>query len=564
MRHRKLTLIVLIIIAAIQARSVAAFDDQPSALGSLAAQMKPRIRLLLERCLRKDAQQRLHSIADARIVLEEVLRGEVDEPGTASGIALAPPRPRWQVLAALAVAALAGAALTYLAGRVTAPAAAPSKVLRFEIPQPPELVAMGAPKVSPDGRHIAFGGRDKSGKAQVWVRSLDSTEARPLPGTEGHNSNGRPFWSPDSRFVALFTADKLIKVPIDGGPAQKISDGTGADGSWSDQGLILFDGTAATPITGVSAGGGTSEAGDRGGRRGKGSDLRLAAVPAGRRSFPLRRALGERRRCAASGWPGPTAATAGAWSRGSRAPSTCRPAGCSSCATRRSSPSVSTRRAARSRARRFRSKTDFALRSIGLAEFSVSRDGVLATRAGGGATELFGTFDRKGDARQPRRSKAATWATRSSRPTAAGWPSTAWPARQHGHLAARPEARRELAIHDLTGRGDRAALRPDGERIVFARVSGDKTLIVSRPIAVGDEVVLTTADGVSPPVVISPDGRTLVFAVQTDTDLRSPGARSPERQPRDADHPDAHLPRVSRRLRTRRALARRAVERVGP
>ena len=224
------------------------------------AQLPPstpaRIRRLLERCLRKDAQQRLHSIADARIMIEEVQRGEVDEPGAGAGLAAAPPRPRWQVAAALAAAALAGGALFALLARWSAPQPAVERVVRFEVPQPAELGLVGAPKVSPDGRHIAFNGRDKAGKEQVWLRSLDDGDARPLAGTEGLKATGRPFWSPDSRHVAFFTADKLLKVPIEGGPAQKICDADGADGSWSDQGLILFDGTATAPLMAVPASGG--------------------------------------------------------------------------------------------------------------------------------------------------------------------------------------------------------------------------------------------------------------------------------------------------------------------
>ena len=38
--------------------------------------------------------------------------------------------------------------------------------------------------VSPDGRHIAFAA-DADGKRLIWIRPLDSLEARPLPGTDG-------------------------------------------------------------------------------------------------------------------------------------------------------------------------------------------------------------------------------------------------------------------------------------------------------------------------------------------------------------------------------------------
>jgi len=49
----------------------------------------------------------------------------------------------------------------------------------------------------------------------LWLRSLDTLEIRRISGTEQANS---PFWSPDSRFIAFFSQEKLLKIPIDGGP----------------------------------------------------------------------------------------------------------------------------------------------------------------------------------------------------------------------------------------------------------------------------------------------------------------------------------------------------------
>ena len=55
--------------------------------------------------------------------------------------------------------------------------------------------------ISPDGRKLAFTAIDESGKTTLWVRMLESLEARPLPGTEAAS---HPFWSPDSRSIAFF------------------------------------------------------------------------------------------------------------------------------------------------------------------------------------------------------------------------------------------------------------------------------------------------------------------------------------------------------------------------
>src|SRR5262249_32832279 len=59
--------------------------------------------------------------------------------------------------------------------------------------------------------------------------------------------------------LAFFAEGKLNKVDVTGGPPQKICDApTGSDGTWSPEGVILFDGTGTDPIMRVSASGGTA------------------------------------------------------------------------------------------------------------------------------------------------------------------------------------------------------------------------------------------------------------------------------------------------------------------
>ena len=79
----------------------------------------------------------------------------------------------------------------------------PAEVMRFDIVPPPEIATMDVPRLSPDGRLLAFDATDMEGKARIWVRPLSSLTAQPLQGTDG---GVRPFWSPDSRYVG-FIAD---------------------------------------------------------------------------------------------------------------------------------------------------------------------------------------------------------------------------------------------------------------------------------------------------------------------------------------------------------------------
>jgi len=68
----------------------------------------------------------------------------------------------------------------------------------------------GTPILSPNGSRIAFTAL-RQAQTLLWVRDLDSLEARPLSGTEGAQY---PFWSPDSKWLGYFTQNpgKLSKI----------------------------------------------------------------------------------------------------------------------------------------------------------------------------------------------------------------------------------------------------------------------------------------------------------------------------------------------------------------
>jgi len=63
--------------------------------------------------------------------------------------------------------------------------------------------------LSPDGRQIVFVALNDSGVSQLWLRSLATTTAQPLSGTEGAQL---PFWSPDGRAIGFFTSSALKRL----------------------------------------------------------------------------------------------------------------------------------------------------------------------------------------------------------------------------------------------------------------------------------------------------------------------------------------------------------------
>jgi len=111
--------------------------------------------------------------------------------------------------------------------------------------------------ISPDGQYISFIGIDSSGTTKLWVRPINSLEARPLTDA---SIEAYPFWSPDSKTIAYFDKGKLMKISLDAGTSLPICDITsGRGGSWSPNGTIVLSPTPAGGIFKVSSSGGTPE-----------------------------------------------------------------------------------------------------------------------------------------------------------------------------------------------------------------------------------------------------------------------------------------------------------------
>jgi eukaryotic-like serine/threonine-protein kinase len=215
------------------------------------------VRVLLQRCLQKDAKQRLRDIGDARIALEEVLSGAAKEQVAPAG-ASRPVRRQLLPWAVAALCALVAAGLAYLyfgerAGSVTGDA-----TLQVSLPDGVSIVTRDAPSValSPDGREIVFMGA-KGSAVQLYVRPLNDPEAKPIAGTENGAS---PFFSPDGKWIGFFADGKLKKVSIEGGTAQVLADASNQRGGcWATDGTIIFSPDYTTGLMRVPDSGGQPE-----------------------------------------------------------------------------------------------------------------------------------------------------------------------------------------------------------------------------------------------------------------------------------------------------------------
>ena len=225
---------------------------------ALPADTPRAMRRLLHRCLEKEADQRLHDIADARIEIEETRKAlesgtlEVEEvpAGRRAG------RERLLMgIAALAVLMALGFGWMALQRPVDQ-----APVIRALVAPPEGMSFRTAPNgpgtvtVSPDGRSLAFAAANAEGEFQLWVRELDELEPRPVQGSEEARY---PFWSEDGRYLAFFDEDKLRKIEATGGPALHMADApNGKGGDWNEDGIVLFAPSHNSGIFKVSAAGG--------------------------------------------------------------------------------------------------------------------------------------------------------------------------------------------------------------------------------------------------------------------------------------------------------------------
>ncbi len=208
-----------------------------------------KVKSLLHRCLERDPRQRLRDIGDAYALIES---GPENVPEAT------PMKRQWLAWGLVAVLIVAFAAVAIIHFREQPLAA--SAQMRFQIPLPDkvEMAPGGSFALSPDGRHLAFTVLDSDGQIRLWIRSLDSLEARSLSGTK---SNHIPpfFWSPDSRSIAFDAGGKLKKIDISGGTPLTICDlpRYAIGGSWNSEGVIIF-GTQAGGLMRVPATGGVA------------------------------------------------------------------------------------------------------------------------------------------------------------------------------------------------------------------------------------------------------------------------------------------------------------------
>ena len=240
---------------------VAVLDREPD-WGAVPDRVPARIRQLLQRCLTKDAHNRLQHIGDARLELEE---GEAERNES-------PVRRPWRTLSFIAGAALllvAGASLGFQLWRPRMATPSGASVTRLTLKMEGEIAGnlrlqlngYSVPfALSPDGARLVMRAKGANG-SQLYLRELSGFETSPLPGTSTATT---PVFSPDGRWIAFWRPEErmLKKVSIDGGlPIDIAPTDVVYFAIWASSDEILID-TGGPPqqLWSVPADGGTPRA----------------------------------------------------------------------------------------------------------------------------------------------------------------------------------------------------------------------------------------------------------------------------------------------------------------
>jgi len=237
-------------------------EIDPPPISSLQSMTPPALDRVVKKCLAKEPESRWQAASDVCDELRWIAEG-----GTQAGVSV-PHAPAKGIRALglratifalgslLLVAIVTGLAIWNLKPS-SAPNSQPVSRTVIDLPAGQQLAGLDegpALALSPDGTHLAYVARQGSTQ-QLYLRAMDSLEARPIPGTEGALS---PFFSRDGQWVGFFANGNLKKVSVNGGAALTLS-GTpllrGA--SWGSLGTIAFSPRYGRGLQQISDAGGT-------------------------------------------------------------------------------------------------------------------------------------------------------------------------------------------------------------------------------------------------------------------------------------------------------------------
>ena len=219
---------------------------------AIPAETPARIRRVIQTCLDKRPTQRIQAIGDVRLAMEGTFQTTVSP----SSQTAADPHPFrfWQRPAVAIISLLLVAAVTGLLVW-TLRQDASREVTRFTYDLPVghqlRVFTRGMVAASPDGRQFVYNTEEG-----LYLRSMDTLEARLLPGTE--DTLGVPFFSPDGQSVGYLQGGQVKRLALSGGAPVNVSETEQAlSASWASENTIWL--SVREGILRVSANGGIPE-----------------------------------------------------------------------------------------------------------------------------------------------------------------------------------------------------------------------------------------------------------------------------------------------------------------
>src|SRR5262245_19723559 len=181
---------------------------EPPRISATSSVSSPALDPLVRACLMKDPEERIQTAHDIKLQLSFIAQSG-EHSGATGPITLPKPKRNLEPIAwAIATLGLLAAAVFAVQGRGVSRAAR-ERQIAFTIPAPRNVTPLLQPRISPDGRMLAFMGLDSLNRTMIWLRPLNGLTANPVPGTEGTRP---PWWSPDSRYLAFIADGKLKKI----------------------------------------------------------------------------------------------------------------------------------------------------------------------------------------------------------------------------------------------------------------------------------------------------------------------------------------------------------------
>ncbi len=229
-------------------------EKDPEPISAVKPQTPAAFEHVVTTCLQKNPEERYQTAHDIKLELQWIAK---ERPAAAAAAAEpAPARSPLGWAAAVALALLLGSVAGFLLHRSNSSATSIRTVIDPPLGAAFRLTddAGGPPVLSPDGSTLAFTAIDQQGKNGLWVRPMNSLEARALAGTDDAIF---PFWSPDSRSLGFFVDGKLKTIDVNGGSGVVVCDALlGRGGAWAASGVIVFSPGPTGPLMRVNASGG--------------------------------------------------------------------------------------------------------------------------------------------------------------------------------------------------------------------------------------------------------------------------------------------------------------------